>query len=61
MRKYRKFPFIQNWQARQSDTHSAVLLCKTACWGEVLNPPEQLRTGVDCAFPWNASHRPLAY
>lgn len=29
--------------------------------GEAPNPPEQLRVGAGCAFPWNASHRPLAY
>ena len=44
----------QNWQARQSGTHSAILLRKIACWWTAPNPPEQLRTGAGCAFLRNA-------
>ena len=32
------FSVQQNWQAMQSSTHSAFLLCKIACWGGPQSP-----------------------
>ena len=71
MKKFEDF-FIILYYLHKSQGHTKLAskaewytLCRFApqnrLLGEAPNPPEQIRTGAGCAFPWNACYRLLAY